>query len=242
MKADDRWAQMLLPSLSAPSGLAARIVEAARDLPSTSLAPLLERIEVVATPKGLVRLRIGRGKTDASGAQAREWARLARVQLAEYLEGHRSFFRIPVDLSAVPAFQREVLQMARTIPFGEVRPYRWVATEIGHPKAARAVGGALGSNPVPLIIPCHRVVSSEGGLGGYLFGTEMKARLLTLERITPSLIGNTKTRYLCRLGCPPRGRVSRWQWEGETRWVAFASLDDARRAGYTPCKVCRPAA
>ena len=241
MKSDDRWVRTLLPPLSAPAGLAARIIQAARELPSTSLAPLLERIEIAANPKGLVRLRIGRGGTEAVGAKAREWARLARVQLGEYLEGQRSFFSVPVDLSAVPGFQREVLEVARTIPFGEARPYRWVAAEIGHPRAARAVGGALGSNPVPLIIPCHRVVSSAGGLGGYLFGTAVKGRLLTLERITPSLIGNTKTRDVCRLGCPPR-RVSRWQSEGETRWVAFASLDEAKTAGYRPCKVCRPAA
>jgi len=242
MRSDDRWVQALLLPLSAPPGLAARIVEAARKPPSPSLAPLLERIEIAATPKGLVRLRMGRGKIEASGAKGREWARLARVQLAEYIEGRRSFFSVPVDLSAVPAFQREVLEAARTIPFGQVRPYRWVAAEIGHSKAARAVGGALGSNPVPLIIPCHRVVSAGGGMGGYLFGTDVKAQLLKLERITPSLVGNTETRAVCRLGCPPGKRASRWQSEGETRWVAFASLDDARRAGYRPCKVCRPAA
>jgi len=241
MKTDDRWVQTLLLPLSAPGGLAERIIQAAREFPSASLALLLQRIEIAANPKGLVKLRIGRGGTEAVGAKAREWARLARVQLGEYLEGQRSFFSVPVDLSPVPGFQREVLEVARAIPFGEVRPYRWVAAESGHATAARAVGGALGSNPVPLIIPCHRVVSSAGGLGGYLFGTEIKARLLTLERVTPSLIGNTKTRDVCRLGCPPR-RVSRWQSEGETRWVAFASLDEARTAGYTPCKVCRPAA
>ncbi len=241
MKSDDRWIQTLLHPLSAPPGLATRIVEAARELPAASLSPWLTRIEIAAAAEGVVKLGIGRGKTEASGAKAREWAQLARVQLAEYLGGQRSFFTVPVDLSVLPAFQREVLEVARAIPFGEVRSYRWVANQIGRPKAARAVGGALGSNPVPLIIPCHRVVSSAGGLGGYLFGVELKARLLTLERMTPSLVGNPETRWVCRLGCPPR-RVSHWQSEGETRWVAFASLDEARTAGYRPCKLCRPAA
>ena len=241
MNTDDRWIQVLLPPLSAPPGLGARVARAADELGRASVARLVERVEITATPQGVVRIRLGRGKTEATGARARDWAELARAELAEYLEGRRSFFSVPVDLSAVPAFQRGVLEAARAIPFGEVRPYRWVAAEIGHPKAARAVGGALGSNPVPLIIPCHRVISSAGGFGGYLFGTGVKARLLTLERMTPSLVGNPETRRVCRLGCPPR-RVSRWQSEGESRWVAFASLDEARRAGYRPCKLCRPAA
>ena len=242
MKADDRWVQLLLRPLSAPPGLPARVVQAARELRKAPLVRLVERIEIAATPQGVVRLRLGRGKTKALDPKARGWAEQARAELAEYLEGRRSFFTVPVDLSAAPAFQRDVLEVARAIPFGEVRPYRWVSAEIGHPKAARAVGTALGSNPVPLIIPCHRVISSAGGLGGYLFGVGLKAQLLTLERVTPSLVGNTETREVCRLGCPPGKRVSRSQWERESRWVVFASLADARNAGYRPCKVCRPAA
>ena len=89
-----------------------------------------------------------------------------------------------------PRFYQAVWKACAAIPKGEVRTYGWIARQIGKPKAARAVGGALGSNPVPLIIPCHRVISSAGGLGGYLFGTAVKARLLALERMTPSLVGN----------------------------------------------------
>src|SRR5439155_456458 len=83
----------------------------------------------------------------------------------EYLGGRRAFFGVSVDLSTVPDFQRRVLEAARQIPFGEARPYAWVAAQIGRPRAVRAVGTALARNPVPLIVPCHRVWRSDGGLG-----------------------------------------------------------------------------
>ena len=143
---------------------------------------------------------------------------------------------MPVDLSETPPFQRQVLEAAREIPFGEARPYAWVAERIGNPRAVRAVGTALGRNPVPLIVPCHRVWRADGGLGGYLFGEALKRRLFELERHTPVLEGSPATRIVCRVGCV-NGRRSR----PEDR-VVFASVDDARSVGYRPCAVCKPAA
>ena len=77
----------------------------------------------------------------------------------------------------------------------------WIAQRIGNPRAVRAVGTALGRNPVPFIVPCHRVLQTGGGLGGYLFGTDVKSRLLSLERTTPIYEGCTSTHILCRVGC-----------------------------------------
>jgi O-6-methylguanine DNA methyltransferase len=143
---------------------------------------------------------------------------------------------VPVDLHTVPDFQRRVLEAARHIPFGEGRPYAWIATRIGHGRAVRAVGTALGRNPVPLILPCHRVWRSDGGLGGYIFGARVKNRLAALERTTPVLEGCTSTRIVCRVGCI-HGRHMR-----SDHRVVFASVADARSVGYRPCKLCRPAA
>ena len=99
---------------------------------------------------------------------------------------------------------------------------------IGHAGAVRAVGTALGRNPVPLIVPCHRVLKSTGGLGGYIFGTRIKQRLLELERTVPILEGCTSTHIVCRVGCAHAQRM-----KPDNR-VVFASVDDARSVGYRP--------
>jgi methylated-DNA-[protein]-cysteine S-methyltransferase len=88
---------------------------------------------------------------------------------------------LTVDLRHAAPFQRAVLTATRDVPVGETRSYGWVADQIGNPKAVRAVGTALGTNPVPLVIPCHRIVRADGDVGAYLFGTDRKRRLLTLE-------------------------------------------------------------
>jgi len=86
------------------------------------------------------------------------------------------------------AFAKKVYKVVLTIPLGEVRTYKWVAKKIGHPKAYRAVGQALKSNPYPLIIPCHRVIASSGRLGGYAWGGKNKRMLLDLERQIKKLV------------------------------------------------------
>jgi methylated-DNA-[protein]-cysteine S-methyltransferase len=89
--------------------------------------------------------------------------------------------RLAVDLRHCASFQRDVLTATRSVPVGETRSYGWVAEQIGNPNAVRAVGTALGTNPVPLVIPCHRIVRSDGATGAYLFGADRKRALLDLE-------------------------------------------------------------
>lgn len=105
----------------------------------------------------------------------------AERELREYFRGRRARFRLPVDLTSLSEFDRRVLEEARGIGFGQVIPYAELARRIGRPNAARAVGGALGRNPVAIVVPCHRVVRSDGSLGGYGGGVEFKERLLALE-------------------------------------------------------------
>lgn len=111
-------------------------------------------------------------------------AQALRQQLRRFLTSMDGFGG-PVDLSLVGPFERIVLERLRRIPKGQVRTYRDIAREIGHPGAVRAVGNACAKNPVPLIVPCHRVVRSDGGLGGYSLrgGTALKRRLLEGEGV-----------------------------------------------------------
>ena len=105
----------------------------------------------------------------------------AERQIREYLAGRRRRFTVPLDLSGLPPFHRRVLQVARRIPCGRTATYSDLARRAGRPLAARAVGQAMARNPVPLVIPCHRVVASGGGLGGFSGGLDLKRRLLAIE-------------------------------------------------------------
>ncbi len=160
-------------------------------------------------------------------------------------EGGRSSLRF--DLRGRSEFERAVLLKALEIPRGEVRPYGWVAREIGRPQAVRAVGTVLGRNPVPLLIPCHRVVRSDGTIGDYVFGSDAKRVLLTAEKVVPEelaelartgvrVTGSDTTRIFCHPTCRHARRTS------ARHTVNFASAEQAFAAGYRPCKVCRPAA
>lgn len=104
--------------------------------------------------------------------------------LDDYAQGKRPQLRLSLDLSRQTAFRRKVWEVTQSIPYGQTRSYGWVAQQIGQPHAARAVGQALGANPVPILIPCHRVVGSDGNLCGFGGGLDVKARLLELERST----------------------------------------------------------
>ena len=106
--------------------------------------------------------------------------REAEKQLEEYFAGKRKAFDVPLDLWGTP-FQQEVWKALLRIPYGETRSYRDIAQSVGSPKAVRAVGGANGKNPVPVIVPCHRVIRSDGNLGGYGGGLDIKRELLDLE-------------------------------------------------------------
>lgn len=156
--------------------------------------------------------------------------------------------RLPLDLRGVTPFQEKVLRKAAEIPRGEVRPYGWVAGEIGSPGATRAVGSALARNPVPLVIPCHRVVRSDGVLGRYSMGEDAnKPRLLEAEGVDVArlaalagrgvrLIGSDTTRIYCHPTCRDARRIT------DAHRVEFRSVAAAERDGYRACKRCRPAA
>ena len=230
----DRTDSMLreLFAVRAPAGLDRRLSAALAAEPR-ALDALIDRFHVEATERGVARLAYGRGRDVATG-RGRRHAEQARRELVEYLGGRRTFFTVPMDLGGVGEFQHRVLAEANRIPFGQVTSYADLARRIGHPRAARAVGNALGANPVPVIVPCHRVIRGDGSWGHYAFGGALKTRLLGLERATPLLVGCTSTRLVCRRGCAHEQRG------GEHRRVVFASVADAVSVGYRPCRTCRP--
>jgi O-6-methylguanine DNA methyltransferase len=154
--------------------------------------------------------------------------------------------RIALDLRGSTSFEAAVWRKALEIPRGEVRPYGWIAAEIGHPKAVRAVGSALAHNPVPLVVPCHRVVRSDGHIGQYsLGGPDNKRRILAAEGLDPTwleseasrgirFIGSDTTKIVCHPTCRDARRVT------ARHRITFPSLAAARAAGYRPCRHCRP--
>jgi O-6-methylguanine DNA methyltransferase len=128
---------------------------------------------------------IRRWMPEARGSDDRKRLAPLAEQLAAYFEGGLREFTIPLDLRGTP-FQVKVWQAVHQIPYGEVRSYAAVAAAISSPRAVRAVGAANGTNPVPIIVPCHRVIGSDGRLTGYGGGIELKQRLLELEGILPT--------------------------------------------------------
>jgi O-6-methylguanine DNA methyltransferase len=156
--------------------------------------------------------------------------------------------RIPLDLRGHTPFEVAVWTKALEIPRGEVRPYGWIAAEIGRPKAVRAVGTALAHNPVPLVVPCHRVVRSDGMIGQYsMGGPDAKRRVLASEGLDTSWLeaeaaagkrftGSDTTHIVCHPTCRDARRVT------DRHRVSFPSLRAAAAAGYRPCKHCRPVA
>jgi methylated-DNA-[protein]-cysteine S-methyltransferase len=103
-------------------------------------------------------------------------------RLKHYFNGQHVTFPDRLDIGKATAFQRAVWQAARKIPYGETRRYAWIARKTGNPSATRAAGQALGQNPLPIVVPCHRVIYSNGGLGGFTGGVAVKKRLLVLEK------------------------------------------------------------
>ena len=152
------------------------------------------------------------------------------------------------DLRTVGDFQRAVLMKTLEIPRGEVRTYSWVAKEIGHPKAVRAVGTALANNPIPLLIPCHRVVRSDGVIGNYGAGGPTNTRaLLGIEGVAVDQLESMARRGIRFIGsdsthifCLPTCHTGRHMMERHRQ--EFGSEAEARARGYRPCKVCRPVA
>lgn len=171
-------------------------------------------------------------------------AGLAR-SIARRLDGDRRA-HIDLDLRGHSAFEQDVWHKALEIPRGEVRPYGWVAAEIGRPKAVRAVGTALGHNPVPLIVPCHRVVRTDGTIGQYsLGGPANKRAILRSEGLDPDALEDLAARGIRYLGsdatgvaCLPTCRHARRITSAHR--VPFRSWRAVEAAGYRACRVCRP--
>jgi O-6-methylguanine DNA methyltransferase len=226
---------------------------------------LADDYAIMASPVGPLRVAWnGRGVSaveeaiDDAAFEARFLARTGRrarrraelpMDLARRIErrlaGDRHN-RIDLDLRGSSEFERAVWLKALEIPRGEVRPYGWIAAEIGRPKAVRAVGTALGHNPVPLIVPCHRVVRSDGLIGQYsLGGSENKRTILTVEGADPDELerlaragiryfGSDTTHIYCMPTCRDARRVT------GRHLVTFPSARAASTAGYRPCQHCRP--
>lgn len=151
----------------------------------------LGRLFIAASERGLCAVDFGLGERDFL-ARLDPLARLEKqpqaaadafAQLREYFSGRRKDFDLPVDFSGLTPFQREVLTTIGRIAPGEVWTYRRVALEMSRPKSSRPVGQALARNPIPIVIPCHRVIASDGSLGGYSGGSGLDAKrwLLRLE-------------------------------------------------------------
>ena len=147
-------------------------------------------LKLVATDRGLAAIlwqndRPSRVRLDIAGEDNNHPVLIeAERQLEEYFAGHRKHFSLTLD-AAGTAFQRKVWSALRTIPFGETRSYGQIATQVGSPRAVRAVGAANGRNPVSIVTPCHRVIGYTGKLTGFAAGLDVKARLLALESGAP---------------------------------------------------------
>lgn len=251
-----------------PGGLAALATRAPDGLADDVLVQvgLVDRIAPVAGPIGTLWVAWnGRGVSsvdlgdDGAAVAARHASHMGRRTLvadalpprlaaavARRLSGDRHA-EIPLDLRGRTPFEQAVWRKALEIPFGEVRPYGWIAAEIGNPGAVRAVGTALGHNPVPLVVPCHRVVRTDGTIGNYsLGGPHNKRAILAAEGLDPEaletaarhgerLVGSDTTHIVCWPTCRHARRVT------PQHRVSFRSLREAGARGYRPCKVCRPA-
>jgi methylated-DNA-[protein]-cysteine S-methyltransferase len=175
-----------------------RLVDAAHtagllDVAYRTLDTPVGTLLLAATPKGLVRVAYAREghdlvleglARDVSPRILRAPDRLDRVarEIEEYFAGRRRAFDVPLDLQLSRGFRRTVLAYLPEIAYGTTASYAAIARAAGHPRAVRAVGSACASNPLPVVVPCHRVVRSDGTIGQYIGGAEVKERLLTLER------------------------------------------------------------
>jgi methylated-DNA-[protein]-cysteine S-methyltransferase len=144
----------------------------------------LGAFRILFSPRGLARLEFCKDGASSAKSKRQRTASLPYYierQLHQYSDGKSVRWKIPLDLSSGTEFQQKVWRVLMTIPRGETRSYGWVAKKIGRPGASRAVGAACGANPVPVIVPCHRVIAGDGSIGGFGGGLPMKRRLLKSE-------------------------------------------------------------
>src|SRR5438034_3319673 len=244
-----------LGDVKAPAGFAERV------LAQAGMADSYAVFETVLGPVYVAwnRLGVSAAMRSKSAAEFEDWFRsdvgrkLVRVEppadlarkIEDQLSGKR---RLRFDLRGLTSFSQQVLHKTLEIPRGQVRPYGWIAREIGHPAAVRAVGTALANNPIPYFIPCHRVVRSDGEIGNYGGGgPEAKKAILTMEGVRVNRLqelARAGVRYqgvkTTKIFCYPTCHTGRHALEKNIVWLHDEA--SARAAGFRPCKVCRPAA
>jgi len=150
-------------------------------------------VGMLVSPAGIVKLTLPQATERAALAELELGQDAMRVsferfdeavsRIRDYFRGKPVDFTDRLDLSAGTEFQKKVWSSCRDIPYGQTRSYGWIAARIGQPGASRAVGNALGKNPIPIIIPCHRVLAADGGIGGFSGGLPAKRNLLKLEGV-----------------------------------------------------------
>jgi O-6-methylguanine DNA methyltransferase len=212
------------------------------------------RVWVAWSPRGIRMIDVRAGSPDEFRAayQARfgreltgsELGQRERQSITATLRGQPA--ELPqVDITTLTDFEQEVLRAITAIPRGEVRTYEWVARAAKRPKAIRAVGNVMATNPLPFVLPCHRVVPTSGGIGNYGFGPEMKRDLLAAEG-TPveeiEALGRSRVRYIgsrtTKIFCFPTCRDARRIQEANR--VPFHDAGEACQRGFRPCKRCAP--
>jgi O-6-methylguanine DNA methyltransferase len=219
---------------------------------TTALGPLL----VAESPRGIVTVKfldsrdgeVALGKLRLKFDLELDQALAARIgaEIDRFLDGDLdAIARRRIDLSLVDSeFQRRAFKRLRQVPPGSVVTYQSLAAAIGAPSSQRAIGNTMASNPIPIYVPCHRVIRSGGTIGKYGGGVERKLQLLRAEgfnadrgrRIpTAAVYGHWVSRIFCRPACSAVRRADR------KRWIIFADPAHARGAGLRPCKLCRPA-
>jgi len=242
-----------LGALKAPAGFAGRV------LASAGVADQYARFETVIGPVFVAwnRNGVSAAMRAKDAREFEEWfARDVRRPLVageppaglegkivDQLEGKR---RMRFDLRGLTEFERDVLMKALEIPRGQVRPYGWIAREIGHPHAVRAVGTALANNPIPYFIPCHRVIRSDWVIGNYSGGgPEAKRDILTLEGVRLNRLQELARHGLryegvrsTKVYCYPTCHHAKRALERNIVWLHDAA--EASAKGFRPCKVCRP--
>ncbi len=167
------------------------------------------------------------------------------AEIQRYFDGDASVMSHRVDFSVVESeFQRRALMTLQKVPAGSVITYQGLAAAVGKPDSQRAIGNTMASNPIPIVLPCHRVVRSDGTIGNYGGGVDNKIKLLRVEGFDvgrdhklphQAVFGHSKTRIFCRPECSAAKRAN------PSRMLIFADPECASHAGMRPCKLCRPA-
>lgn len=155
----------------------------------SSASGIIEFFDVLETPVGTIYLKflsdrlvgIDTAKPRQMSFKSNAASSDAKRQMSEYFNEGRRDFTCKTEFATGTSFEKKVWRALRGIPYGETRSYKWLAENVGCPGGSRAIGQALGKNPIPIIFPCHRVIESDGSLGGYSSGQDMKRRLLEIE-------------------------------------------------------------